>query len=65
MNTGPFDGQITFLQAQNLDETRAFYTQMLELPLLGDQEACLIFGAAKTLPLASTGISNRYNMAGG
>ena len=47
MKQGPFDQQITFLQAQNLDITRKFYTDLLNLPLVRDQEACLIFGVAE------------------
>lgn len=35
--------QITFLHAQNLDDTRYFYTDLLGLPLVRDQETCLIF----------------------
>jgi catechol 2,3-dioxygenase-like lactoylglutathione lyase family enzyme len=35
--------QITFLHAQNLDETRQFYTETLGLPLVRDQGTCLIF----------------------
>ncbi len=47
MKPGPFDQQITFLQAQDLDLTRQFYSDMLGLPLVRDQEACLIFGVAQ------------------
>ena len=47
MKQGPFDQQITFLQAQNLDITRKFYSDVLNLPLVRDQEACLIFSVAK------------------
>lgn len=35
--------QITFLHAQNLVDTRHFYTDLLGLPLIRDQETCLIF----------------------
>jgi catechol 2,3-dioxygenase-like lactoylglutathione lyase family enzyme len=35
--------QITFLHAQNLDETRHFYADILGLPLVRDQGTCLIF----------------------
>lgn len=35
--------QITFLHAQNLEETRYFYTHILGLPLARDQGSCLIF----------------------
>lgn len=35
--------QITFLHAQNLDETRHFYGDILGLPLVRDQGTCLIF----------------------
>jgi catechol 2,3-dioxygenase-like lactoylglutathione lyase family enzyme len=48
MKSGPFKQQIVFLQAQNLDITRQFYTGILDLPLVRDQEACLIFGVAET-----------------
>ena len=47
MKKGPFDQQITFLQAQNLESTRQFYSEMLDLPLVRDQEACLIFGVSE------------------
>ncbi len=36
--------QITFLHAENLDETKTFYTETLGLPLVRDQGTCLIFG---------------------
>lgn len=39
-----FQGQITFLHAQDLDKTKAFYTQTLGLHLVRDQGTCLIFG---------------------
>ena len=35
--------QITFLHAQNLEETRHFYADVLGLPLARDQGTCLIF----------------------
>ena len=47
MRDNPFDQQITFLQSQNLDLTLQFYTEVLGLPLVRDQEACLIFGVAE------------------
>jgi len=47
MKIGPFDQQITFLQAQNLALTRQFYSKTLDLPLVRDQDACLIFGVAE------------------
>lgn len=39
--------QITFLRAENLEETKAFYTEVLGLPLVRDQGTCLIFGVNK------------------
>lgn len=47
MRDNPFDQQITFLHSQNLDLTLQFYTEVLGLPLVRDQEACLIFGVAE------------------
>jgi catechol 2,3-dioxygenase-like lactoylglutathione lyase family enzyme len=35
--------QITFLHAQDLEETRRFYTEVLGLPLVRNQGTCLIF----------------------
>lgn len=35
--------QITFLHAQDLEETRKFYTEVLGLTLARDQGVCLIF----------------------
>lgn len=35
--------QITFLHAGDLDATRLFYSQILELPLVREQATCLIF----------------------
>jgi len=38
-----FDKLITFLHADDLEKTRYFYTNILELPLVRDQGTCLIF----------------------
>ena len=38
------DQQITFLHAENLEQTKTFYTNTLGFPLLRDQGTCLIFG---------------------
>lgn len=35
--------QITFLNAQNLEDTRHFYAEVLGLPLARDQGSCVIF----------------------
>lgn len=47
MNPFPFDQQITFLHTQNLQNTRDFYKEVLNLPLVRDQGTCLIFCAAE------------------
>jgi catechol 2,3-dioxygenase-like lactoylglutathione lyase family enzyme len=39
--------QITFLHAQNLEETHYFYTRVLGFPLVRDQGSCLIFQATE------------------
>lgn len=39
--------QITFLHAQNLDETRHFYTNIFGFTLARDQSTCLIFKVTK------------------
>jgi catechol 2,3-dioxygenase-like lactoylglutathione lyase family enzyme len=41
------DQQITFLHAENLEQTKTFYTNTLGFPLLRDQGTCLIFGVNK------------------
>ncbi len=48
MTKPEISGQITFLHAQSLDETRRFYAETLELPLVRDQGSCLIFQAAQS-----------------
>lgn len=40
--------QITFLHAQDLKETRQFYSETLGLPLVRDQGTCLIFKVAQS-----------------
>lgn len=35
--------QITFLHAEDLQQTRAFYENLLRLPMVRDQATCLIF----------------------
>jgi predicted enzyme related to lactoylglutathione lyase len=39
--------QITFLHASDLDSTRKFYEEILDLPLARDQAKCLIFKTAE------------------
>ena len=39
----PIDQQITFLYTRDLAKTAEFYEHIMELPLVLDQETCLIF----------------------
>jgi catechol 2,3-dioxygenase-like lactoylglutathione lyase family enzyme len=43
MDKPHFTQQITFLHAHDLDKTRQFYQEILQLPLARDQGTCLIF----------------------
>ena len=42
-----FDQQITFLHTQNLQATREFYSEVLDLSLVRDQDTCIIFSVAQ------------------
>ena len=43
-----FNSQITFLPSQNLDKTKRFYQDYLNLDLSRDQGDCLIFKVSET-----------------
>lgn len=48
MPDSQFSQQITFLHSDDLDRTRHFYSEILGLNLVRDQETCLIFEVTKT-----------------
>lgn len=47
MNNPKISQQITFLHTQDLEKTRQFYSELLGLFMVRDQETCLIFRVTK------------------
>ena len=46
MTRPPIEQQVTFLYTHNLEETAAFYEDILGLPLILDQGVCRIYRAS-------------------